>query len=117
MTQPAELTAEQLRRRFDPAHFTFASTAEAPGLEGIIGQDRATRAIEFGIAMPYPGFNVFATGPTGAGKTSIITRFLETKAATRPVPADWGYVHNFATPTGRAPCVCRRACGSSCATR
>ena len=39
---------------------------------------------------------MFATGPAGAGKTSIITRFLEAKAATRPVPADWGYVHNFA---------------------
>ena len=92
------LTAVQLRRRCDPARFSFASTAEASGPESIIGQERAARAIEFGIEMPYPGYNVFATGPAGAGKSSIITRFLETKAATRPVPADWGYVHNFADP-------------------
>lgn len=98
MTQPTELTAEQLRRRFDSSRFSFATTAEAPELEGIIGQDRAARAIEFGIEMPYPGFNVFASGPAGAGKTSIITRFLEAKAATRPAPADWGYIHNFADP-------------------
>ncbi len=95
---PTELTAEQLRRRFIPERFTFASTAEAPELEGIIGQDRAAQAIEFGIEIPYPGFNIFATGPAGAGKTSIITRFLEAKAATRPVPVDWGYVHNFSDP-------------------
>ena len=93
-----ELTADQLRRRFDPSRFAFKSTADAPDLEGIIGQERAARAIEFGLEIPYPGYNVFATGPTGAGKTSIITRFLQDKAAARPVPPDWGYVHNFAEP-------------------
>jgi lon-related putative ATP-dependent protease len=98
MTQPAELTAAQLRRRCDPAQFTFTTTAEAPGQETIIGQDRATRAIEFGMAMPYPGYNVFATGPAGAGKSSILTRFLEAKAAARSVPPDWGYAHNFSEP-------------------
>jgi len=98
MTPVPELTADRLRRRCDTAQFAFASTAEAPDLEGIIGQERAARAIEFGIEIPYAGYNVFATGPAGAGKTSIITRFLETKAATRPVPADWGYVHNLSDP-------------------
>ncbi len=95
---PQELTAAQLRRRFDPSRFAFESTAGAPGLEGIIGQGRAARAIEFGLEIPYPGYNVFATGPTGAGKTSIITRYLQDKAAGRPVPPDWGYAHNFADP-------------------
>lgn len=95
---PLELTADQLRRRFDPARFAFKSTADAPDLNGIIGQGRASRAIEFGLEIPYPGYNVFATGPTGAGKTSIITRYLEDKAATRPVPPDWGYAHNVADP-------------------
>jgi lon-related putative ATP-dependent protease len=95
---PRELRAEQLRRRFDPSRFDFQSTADATDLAGIIGQDRAARAIEFGLEIPYPGFNVFATGPTGSGKTSIITRFLQDKAAARPVPPDWGYAHNFAEP-------------------
>lgn len=95
MTQPRELTAAQLRRRCDTTQFDFASTADAPDLEGIIGQARAARAIEFGIEIPYPGYNIYAMGPAGAGKTSIITRFLEPKAATRAAPADWGYVHNL----------------------
>jgi predicted ATP-dependent protease len=96
--QPRELTAEQLRRRANTSQFSFASTAEAPDLDRIIGQERAARAIEFGIDIPSAGYNVFATGPTGAGKTSIIRRYLERKAATRPVPPDWGYVYNFADP-------------------
>ena len=95
---PDELTADQLHRRFDPSRFAFKSTADAPDLGGIIGQDRAAKAIEFGLEIPYQGYNVFATGPTGAGKTSIITRFLQDKAAARPVPPDWGYAHNFADP-------------------
>jgi lon-related putative ATP-dependent protease len=98
MTLPSELSAEQLRRRYDPSRFAYASTAEAPDLGGIIGQERAAAAIEFGLEIPYAGYNVFATGPGGAGKTSIIGRFLETKAATRPVPPDWGYVHNLDEP-------------------
>lgn len=95
---PRELTAAQLRRRCDTTHFAFATTADAPELEGIIGQERATRAIEFGIEMPYPGYNIFALGPAGAGKTTTLTRFLEDWAANRPAPADWGYIHNFKTP-------------------
>jgi lon-related putative ATP-dependent protease len=95
---PRELTAEQLRRRCETTHFAFATTADAPELEGIIGQARATRAIEFGIEMPYPGYNIFAMGPGGAGKTSTLTSFLEDRAATRPVPTDWGYIHNFKDP-------------------
>lgn len=93
-----ELTASQLRRRCETAHFAFATTADAPELEGIIGQERATRAIEFGIEMPYPGYNIFAMGPAGAGKTTTLTHFLEDRAAVRPVPFDWGYIHNFKEP-------------------
>jgi len=115
MTLPAELTAGQLRRRYDPLQLPYASTADAPDLDGIIGQERAARAIEFGLDIPYPGFNVFATGPAGAGKTSIISRFLETKAAGRPVPPDWGYTHNFSQPD--QPMAVRLPPGGGCRLR
>ncbi len=115
MTLPAELTADQLRRRYDPLQLPYASTADAPDLDGIIGQERAARAIEFGLDIPYPGFNVFATGPAGAGKTSIISRFLEAKAAGRPVPPDWGYTHNFGQPD--QPLAVRLPPGGGCRLR
>ena len=99
MIQPlSELTAAQLRRRMQLTSLPFATTADAPELNEIIGQERATRAIEFGIEIPYQGYNIFAMGPVGAGKTTIITGYLQRKAQTRPVPHDWGYVHNFDDP-------------------
>jgi len=115
MTQPHTLTAAQLRRRCDTTQFDFTSTADAPELEGIIGQARAARAIEFGIEIPSPGYNIYAMGPAGAGKTSIITRFLERKAATRAVPADWGYVHNLTD--GDQPRALRLPPGGGCRLR
>ncbi len=93
-----ELSAEQLCRTCDPAEFNFKSTAELEPLTEIIGQPRATRAIGFGIEIPSYGFNVFALGPAGAGKTTTVRQFLEPRAAIQPQPSDWCYVNNFANP-------------------
>src|SRR5512136_322325 len=93
-----ELVPAQLRRRCDPAVFTFRSTAELPVVPDIIGQPRATHAIEFGIDIESPGFNIFVLGPGGCGRATTIQRFLEQKAAAGPVPSDWVYVNNFVEP-------------------
>ncbi|MFZ2489065.1 MAG: ATP-binding protein [Anaerolineae bacterium] len=95
---PRELTADQLRHVCNPAQLPFQSTDELEQLNEIIGQERATRAIEFGLDMPSYGYNIFALGPGGAGKTTTIAKYLQRKAATRPVPNDWGYVNNFQQP-------------------
>jgi predicted ATP-dependent protease len=64
----------------------------------VLGQDRAVAAIQFGIGMRRDGYNVFALGPTGAGKHAIVRRFLEDQAASEPAARDWCYVHNFEQP-------------------
>jgi lon-related putative ATP-dependent protease len=82
----------------DPADFPFATTAEIDPVEDVIGQDRAVEAVRFAIGMKHHGFNLFAMGPEGTGKYSLIRRFLELRAAGEPVPDDWGYVNNFDDP-------------------
>jgi len=57
-------------------------------LEDFIGQDRAIRAIEFGLGVNKPGFNIFVTGLTGTGKTSIIKAFLNKITRGRGAPAE-----------------------------
>ncbi len=100
-----------LRRCCDPAGLAFTTTDELPELAGLVGQERAVDAIQLGIAMHRRGFNVFAFGPGGTGKHTLIQDLLERKAADEPTPPDWCYVNNFADsrrprrlrlPTGRA---------------
>ena len=81
-----ELSPEELRRTCDPSQFSFKSTAELSELSEIIGQERATRAIDFGIEMPCQGYNIYALGPSGSGRATVIKEFLQRMAATgRPI--------------------------------
>ncbi len=90
-----ELSTDQLRRVCEPKELKFESTAELPELSQIIGQERATRAIDFGIDIPCYGYNIYVLGPSGSGRMTTIQTFLERKARERPVPDDWVYVNNF----------------------
>jgi predicted ATP-dependent protease len=92
------LRASQLRKRCDPSRFPFGTTAELPDRPLVLGQDRAVGSIRFGIGIRREGYNLFALGPTGAGKHTIVRRFLEEQAATEPPARDWCYVHNFEQP-------------------
>ncbi len=94
----APLPAEALRRRCDPGQFSFQSTAELADLEAALGQGRALGAIEFGVGMRREGYNLFAMGPEGIGRRTVVRRHLEAQAKTLPPPSDWCYVFNFQTP-------------------
>ncbi len=93
-----KLSARQVRRTCSPSRFKFETTAELPLANHIFGQPRATRAIDFGIDIDGPGFNIFVLGPGGSGRATTIERFLADKAARGKVPDDWVYVHNFVDP-------------------
>ena len=82
----------------NPDQFNFASTAELPDVEKIIGQERAIGAIQFGIGIDHEGFNLFALGPNGTGKLTAVLQYLNSKAATEPTPSDWCYIYNFDQP-------------------
>jgi len=111
-TELQELPPEKLRRTCDPGLFDFYSTAELPELDEIIGQKRATRAINFGIEIESYGYNIYASGPPGAGKTTTIQTYLQRKARTQPSPDDWCYVNDFADPY--RPHAIRMPAGMAC---
>ena len=100
MTTHLKVPAEKLSWQCDLSFLPFTCTAEMTPLEEFIGQERAIRAIEFGLGIDKPGFNIFVTGLTGTGKTSIIKAFLkrvtsERAGAQAVTPDDWCYVYNF----------------------
>lgn len=98
ITLAAKLNASQLRRRCDPAQLPFTTTAELADSPLVFGQDRAVAAIQFGIGMRRDGYNLFALGPTGAGKHAVVRKFLEEQAASEPPARDWCYVYDFEQP-------------------
>lgn len=89
------IAPDELCWRCDPAQFEFSTTAELPGLEGTIGQDRAVTAIEFGLNFKDDNFNIFILGDPGTGRSSTIRKILKNRAQNEPVPDDWCYVNDF----------------------
>lgn len=103
MNSRYELSPEQLRWRCDPSAFGFQTTADIPPLKGLVEQDRPIRAIRFGLAIASPGYNIYVSGLTGTGKTTVIKQFLDDITCTLPTPDDWCFVYNFHNPN--APTV------------
>ncbi|MDX1486661.1 MAG: Lon-like protease helical domain-containing protein, partial [Acidiferrobacterales bacterium] len=84
-----------LRPQCDPQQFSFGTTAELELLTEVVGQARALDAVEFGVGMKRDGYNLYALGPAGIGKHTIVQQVLEKHAREQPLADDWCYVHNF----------------------
>ncbi|OGD61285.1 ATP-dependent protease [Candidatus Bathyarchaeota archaeon RBG_13_52_12] len=94
-----ELNYEKARRNCTTEIKDCASTAELEPLQQIIGQDRAVKALHFGLKMRDEGFNIYVSGMSGTGRKTTIASFLQAKAKEMPIPPDWCYVNNFKDPT------------------
>jgi lon-related putative ATP-dependent protease len=92
---PPALTAEQVYASCPTDIFKFKSTDELESTNDIIAQDRAIRAINMGLSIKRPGYNIYVAGIEGTGKTSVIRQFLEKWSADSPPPYDWVYLYNF----------------------
>lgn len=95
------LAPDELTRPFASEQFSFADTDQLEPFRGILGQERAVEALQFGVAMPRPGYNVFVMGEPGTGRFSFVQRYLKAEAKRQPTPNDWVYLNHFEEP--RAP--------------
>ena len=93
-----KLSYKKLKRSCEPTCFHFKSTKELAPLKEIIGQERAVRALRFGLAIKHQGFNIYAAGRPGTGRETTVREFLEGYAKNKPVPPDICYVNNFHNP-------------------
>lgn len=93
------LSPEQLAKRYDANKFPFQTTAEIDRLEAeMIGQERAVKAMDFGLNVRQEGYNLFLVGPSGTGKTTYALSKIKELALNDPTPSDWVYVYNFQNP-------------------
>jgi len=98
MKKVRELSANEVYRRCDLSAYGFRTTEELGICEEFIGQERAVKAIHFGLGMEHRGYNLYLAGPLGVGKTSAIRTILSKVAKTKPAPPDWCFVYNFNNP-------------------
>ncbi|MBI5327293.1 MAG: AAA family ATPase [Deltaproteobacteria bacterium] len=96
--KPQSLSPEELRWTCNPKQFPFKTTDEIKPLEETIGQERALRAMDFGLGLESHGFNIYVLGESGTGKTSTVKAMLGKKASQEKVPDDWCYIYNFSNP-------------------
>ncbi len=90
-----ELKTQDLHKKLNLRVFPFKTTDDIPPLDSVIGQTRAIRALEFALEMDHSGYNVFVTGMSGTGRTTIVKDISQRIASEQPVPDDWIYVYNF----------------------
>tara|TARA_Y100001001_G_scaffold74195_1_gene72135 strand:- start:1906 stop:4329 length:2424 start_codon:yes stop_codon:yes gene_type:complete len=105
------LSPDQLTAPIDLDSLGFTTTDDLEPFRGILGQERAVEALQFGVAMHRPGYNVFVMGDPGTGRFSYVQRYLRAEAKRQVTPQDFVYVNNFDEP--REPWVISLAPGSA----
>src|SRR3990170_94557 len=72
-----EVPVKKLRWECDPRIFDFECTKDLAPLREFVGQERAVRAVEFGLNMNGIGYNIYVAGLTGMGKSSMVKTYIE----------------------------------------
>lgn len=93
MSDFLKLPLNTLKAKIDLSEIDFSQplNSQTP----ILGQERAQSALEFGIAMPNSGYNIFVMGETGSGRLSMVMQYLQALAPNHTAPPSYAYVDNF----------------------
>ena len=91
----SQVPVEKLRNVCDANLMHCETTKDLVPLSEIIGQERAVRALKFGLGIKNHGFNMYVAGYPGTGRKTAVKNFVEAQAKQQPAPDDWCYVNNF----------------------
>ncbi len=95
MVTETRLTPEQLYCSCDPELLPFKTTSTLEPFAGFFGQSRAIEAMDFGIGMRRPGYNLFVMGNPHTGRFSFAMENLKAVAKKEKKPGDWVYLNNL----------------------
>ena len=76
----------------------FKNTSEIEPYDGIIGQQRAEKAMQFGLKMNNPAYNIYVSGNCGSGRITYTIKAIESQQIDESKIKDWCYVYNFKDP-------------------
>lgn len=96
MEKETLLSPDQLYRQCSTELLPFKTTETLEPYAGFFGQERAIEAMEFGIGMTRPGYNIFVMGNPHTGRFSFAMDSLKTIAKkANAKPKDWCYLNNL----------------------
>ncbi|MFH0800078.1 MAG: AAA family ATPase [Pseudomonadota bacterium] len=94
---PREIPADRLRWKPGADVMELVKNPDKlKATEAIVGQKRAVDALDLGLKLYRPGYNIYVAGMAGTGRITTIRRALEQLSPERPRPPDRCYVYNFA---------------------
>ena len=94
-----ELSAAECRLVIDIDRLQMQTTEDVAPLSGIASQQRALRALEFGLDIRQPRFHVVAVGEPGSGRTFSTRSVARHLAQSRPTPDDLLLLPNPSKPS------------------
>lgn len=95
MELDTKLNPDALYRTCDPELLPFKTTETLEPFSGFFGQERAIEAMEFGVGMHRPGYNLFVMGNPHTGRFSFAMDSLKVVAKKERKPTDWVYLNNL----------------------
>ena len=93
-----EVPIARLRWRCDPHSLPFASTDDVAPEAGLIGQERARKALLLGMEINHAGYNVYVSGDAGTGKLAAVQQIAAQLRNSEARPPDLCYVYGFKNP-------------------
>lgn len=95
-------------RELKPGELTINPNAHPLGFEdtsqllaqssGWVGQSRAEKAAQFGLAIDQAGYNLFVLGEAGSGRSTLMMNAMQQAAAKRAAAPDLVFLYNFELP-------------------
>ncbi|MFW5855897.1 MAG: AAA family ATPase [Bacillota bacterium] len=99
MQEERRLKIADLKCDCEISVFDFETTEELePFTERIIGQNRAVKAMNFGLNIEKEGYNIYMAGRPGTGKTTYAKTLTKERSKEKSAPPDLCYVFNFKNP-------------------
>ncbi|MBI5623327.1 MAG: AAA family ATPase [Elusimicrobia bacterium] len=106
-----EVPVDQLRWAPDAEALPESTKDMKAGEAAIVGQDRALKALSFGLRIPGDKYNVYVSGLEGSGRETAVRSALEKLAPTMPTPRDLVAVTNLQNPD--APALLKLTAGAA----
>lgn len=76
----------------------YNNTSEIKPSDDILSQKRAEKAIELGLKVDNPTYNIYVAGEPGLGKSRYVLKMIEKQTPVVNKFRDWCYLYNFKNP-------------------